>query len=142
MRVKVGQLVNTDAEVNLLDLKPLDRVIAAAINAYRSTNMYRRRYAETEERKQEHLRKVRESLVENMLAVITQEMENNKLLKDKGDTCKGVLIEVPARFKDFFPSIIEVHEFDAYELTVIPPVQVLSKFANPPLLVLVVNKGG
>ena len=142
MRVQIGRIVDTDSEVNLADLSPLDRIIAAGLNAYHNTNMYRRRYAESEERRQEQLRKVRESLVENLLAVITLELEQNKLLKDKGDTCTGVLIEVPARFAQFFPDILDIHEFDAYELTVIPPTQILSKFAEPPLLVLAVNKGG
>ena len=57
MRVKVGRMVDVDQDVNLADLSPLDRIISSAINAYRNTSMYRRRFAETEEKKEEQDRK-------------------------------------------------------------------------------------
>lgn len=142
MRVRVGQMVNADAEVNLADLKPLDRIIAAAVNAYHNTKMYQRRYAETEERRQEQARKVREALIDNLMSVITSELEQNSLLKDRGDSCQALLLEVPPRFQRYLHDIVDAHEFAAYEITVIPPNAVLSKFANPPHLLFISNKGG
>ena len=52
MRILVGRVVDVDADVNLADLSPLDRIIASATNAYRNTGLYKRRYAESEERRQ------------------------------------------------------------------------------------------
>lgn len=142
MRVKVGRLVDVDQEVNLADLTPLDRVIAAAINAYRNTAMYRRRYAESEEKKEEQKRKIRETLTNSILAVVTPELDGNATLGKKGDTCVGLLIKVPARFKSFIRDVLEAHEFDAYSITVIPPSKSLSKFSNPPYLLYIENRGG
>lgn len=142
MRIKIGEIVNPDASVNLADLKPLDKIIAAAMNAYHNTNMYRRRYAETEERKQEQLRKIKESLTDNILSTIVPELEQNQLLAEKGDVCAGVLLEIPARFKSCIAEVIEAHEFDAYEMTLIHPNSMLSKYSSPPLLLLVTNRGG
>ncbi len=142
MRIPVGRIVNADAEVNLADLKPLDRIIAAAINAYHNTKMYRRRYAETEEKRQEQMRKVREAIIDNLMSVIVSELEQNTLLKDRGDHCKAILLEVPPRFKTYLMDIVEAHEFAAYNITIVPPSTLLSKFANPPYLLFISNKGG
>lgn len=142
MRVRVGQIVNVDEDVNLVDLSPIDRIIAAGMNAYRNTGMYRRRYAETEERKEEQRRKIRETLIDSILAVVTQELENNTLAATKKDVCAGLLLEVPARFKPFLAEAIEAHEFDAYSMTIIPPSRLLSKFADPPYRLYVTHRGG
>lgn len=142
MRIKVGQIVDTDAEVNLLDLKPLDRIIASAINAYHNTGMYRRRFAENEERKEEQRRKIRESLIDSVLSVISEQMDKNALLKDRGDECVGMLISVPARFQSFLQDVVTSHEFDAYEVTIIPPSKLLAKYASAPYLLHIANRGG
>lgn len=142
MRVQVGRLVNVDADVNLLDLKPLDRIIAAGLNAYHNTGIYRRRYAETEERREEQRRKVREALVDNLLSVIYPQLDENQLLHDKDDTCRGILVEVPPRFTPMLEDVIASHEFDAYDITIVPPSKLLSKFANPPYMLYICNKGG
>lgn len=141
MRIKVGRIVNIDKDINLSDLSPLDRVIASAMNAYRNTGMYRRRYAETEERKEEQRRKIRETLIDSILAVVTQELENNTLASSKKDICSAVLLEVPARFTPFLTEAIEAHEFDAYKLTIIPPSHLLRKFADPPYRLYVTHGG-
>lgn len=134
--------MDVDKEVNLADLSPLDRIIASAINAYRNTAMYRRRHAETEERKEEQRRKVREALSDALLAAIHPELDANKTLSKHDDVCTGMLLKVPARYKQFLGDVIVAHEFDAYELTVIAPSKSLSKFSNPPYLVYVKNRGG
>lgn len=142
MRLRVGQIVNVDEDVNLADLSPIDRIIAAGINAYRNTGMYRRRYAETEEKKEEQRRKIRETLIDSILSVITQELEGNTLASTKGDICAGLLLEIPARFKSFLAEAIEAHEFDAYTLNIIPPSRLLSKYADPPYRLYVTHRGG
>lgn len=142
MRILVGRVVDVDADVNLADLSPLDRIIASATNAYRNTGLYKRRYAESEERRQEQLRKVRESLTDNLLSVITPNLVENKMLKSKGDECRGLLLEVPYRFNYCLAEVVSTHEFDAYDITIIPPSKMLSKFAKPPSLLYVKYKGG
>lgn len=142
MRVKIGRIVNVDSDVNLLDLSPLDRIIASGINAYRNTNLYKRRYAETEERKEEQRRKVREALIDNILSIVYAQLEDNQLLREKGDTCSGILIEIPSRFTTILEEVVQSHEFDAYTMTVIPPSRLLAKFASPPYLLYICNRGG
>lgn len=142
MRLQIGRIVNVDTNVNLMDLSPIDRIIAAGLNAYHNTAIYRRRYAETEERRAEQQRKVREALVDNLIATIYPQLDENALLKDKGDVCSGILIEVPPRFTPMLSEVIEAHEFDAYDITIIPPSKLLSKFADPPYMLYVCNKGG
>lgn len=142
MRIQIGRIVNTDADVNLLDLSPLDRVIAAGLNAYHNTGLYKRRYAESEERKAEQKRKVREALVDNLLSVIYQQLEENALLRDKEDVCSGILIEIPPRFSKLLPEVIDAHEFDAYDMVIVPPSKLFAKFASPPYMLFVSNKGG
>lgn len=142
MRLRVGRIVDVDKDINMGDLSPVDRVIAASINAYHNTGMYRRRYAETEERKEEQRRKVREALIDGILSVITKELEGNALAATKGDTCDALLLEIPARFKMFISEAVEAHEFDAYELVIIPPSRLLSKFSDPPYRLYVTHKEG
>lgn len=142
MRVAIGRIVNVEEDVNLVDLSPIDRIIASGINAYHNTGMYRRRYAESEEQKEEQRRKVREALVDNLLAVITAELEKNNLAGTKNDECVGLLLEIPARFKTFLADAIESHEFDAYDMTIVPPSRLLSKYSDPPFLLYVSNRGG
>lgn len=142
MRIKVGRIVDVDKDVNLSDLSPLDRIIASATNAYRNTSMYRRRYAETEEKLEEQRRKIRETLTDSLLSVITPELEANKTLESRGDKTVGMLIKVPARFEKFLSDVLQSHEFDAYETTVIPPDKSLKKFCTAPILVYVENRGG
>lgn len=142
MRIKVGRIVNADAEVNLADLSPIDRIVAAATNAYHNTGVYRRRVAETEEKKEEQKRKLRESLVDSILNIVTAQLEGNTLLKEKGDQCVGVLVEVPSKYNSILGEVVQAHEFDAYEVTVIPPNRVVSKFAEPSHLLHFCNRGG
>ena len=142
MRVKVGRVVDLDKDVSLADLSPLDRIIASATNAYHNTTMYKRRYAETEEKKEEQRRKIRETLTDALLSVIHPELDANKTLGEKGDKCFAILIKVPARFKTFLADVVESHEFDAYTTQIIPPSRSLRKFFDAPHLLYVENKGG
>lgn len=142
MRIKVGRVVDATKDINLADLSPLDRIVASITNAYHNTSMYKRRFAETEERREEQRRKVWETLTDNLLAVIHPELEGNKTLGARGDRCHGILIKVPARFKSFLEDVIAAHEFDAYNVIIIPPTRSIAKFCNAPYLLYVENKGG
>lgn len=142
MRIKVGRVVNTDVEVNLADLSPIDRIIAAATSAYKNTSMYRRRFAQDEEYRESKRRKIRESLTDNILSVIYSQLDKSKLLSDRGDEPVGILVEVPSRFTPFLSEVVQSHEFDAYELHIIPPNKALSRFANPPYLLFITHRGG
>lgn len=142
MRIKVGRVVDLDKDVSLADLSPLDRIIASATNAYHNTTMYKRRYAETEEKREEQRRKVRETLADSLLSVIHPELDANKTLGGKGDKCFAMLVKVPARFKAFLPEVVSSHEFDAYTTQIIPPSRSLSKFFDAPYLLYIENKGG
>ena len=125
-----------------MELSPLDRIITSATNAYHSTSMYQRRYAETEEKKQEQMRKVREKLTDNILSVIHPELDANATLAEKNDKCFAMLIKVPNRFKGFLSDVLSSHEFDAYSTQIIPPSKSLLKFCDAPFLVYIENKGG
>lgn len=142
MRVKVGRVVNTDVEVNLADLSPVDRIIAAATSAYKNTSMYRRRFVQDEEYRESKKRKIRESLTDNILSVIYNQLDRSKLLSDRGDEPAGILVEVPARFTPFISEVVQSHEFDAYELHIIPPNKALARFATPPYLLFITHRGG
>ena len=142
MRVKVGRVVDLDKDVSLADLSPMDRIIASATNAYRNTTMYKRRYAESEEKKEEQRRKIREALTDGLLSVIHPELEANKTLSERGDKCFAILVKIPARFKHYIADVTGSHEFDAYNIKVIPPSRSLAKFFDAPYLLYVENKGG
>lgn len=142
MRIKVGRLVNTSKPVNLMDLSPLNRVIAAAVNAYQNTPMYKRRYAETEERKEEQRRRIRETLSEALLTAITPEIDGNKTLEAKSDVCQAVLLKIPPRFEPYIREVTETHDFDAYSVTIIPPSKTVCKFCKPPTLLYVESREG
>lgn len=142
MRIQVGRVVNADVEVNLADLKPLDKIKAAAINAYHNTGIYKRRFAESEEQKEAQRRKVREAFIDDLLAAIQPELLNNSLLSRKDDQCVGILVEVPARFVQFVDEVITAHEFDAYDIVPIRASKLLVKVADPPCLLYITHKGG
>ncbi len=131
-----------DKDVNLVDLSPLDRIIASATNAYHNTKMYQRRYAETVEKQEEQKRKVRETLTDSLISVIRPELEGNVTLEERNDKCFAMLIKVPARFKGFLTDVLSSHEFDAYSTRIIPPSRSLSKFYDAPYLVYIESKGG
>lgn len=142
MRVKVGRVVNMDKDINLADLSPLDRIIASAKNAYQNTSLYQRRYAETEEKREEQKRRIRETLTDSILAAIQPELLENRTLEGKSDKCAAVLIKVPSRFKQFLSEVVTAHDFDAYNVVIIPPSSSISKFCDPPYLLYIENKGG
>ena len=142
MRIKIGRIVDIEQDVNLVELSPLDRIIAAATNAYHNTGMYKRRYAASEERKEEQRRQIREKLTDSLLSVIHPELDNNKTLSSRGDQCVAMLVKVPPRFKSFLVDVLSSHEFDAYNTKIIQPSQSLSKFCEAPFLVYIENKGG
>lgn len=142
MRIQVGKVVNADAEINLSDLSPLDRIIAATISSYRNTGLYKRRFAESEEQREAQRRRIQEALIDGLLASIKPEMVDNVSLAEKGDTCRGILVEVPSRYTPFIEEAIASHDFDAYNIVHIPPSKLLGKFANPPHLLYITNKGG
>lgn len=142
MRIKVGRVVDGDAAVNLSDLKPLDRIIASSINAYHNTSLYKRRFADTVEKQEEQKRKIREVLADNILTAISQEMTYNKTLGPRGDTCEAVLLMIPYRFKPYLEDVVASHEFDTYDMEIIPPNRALKKFSQPSYLLYVKNKGG
>lgn len=142
MRIKVGRIVNTDKPVNLMDLSPLNRVIAAAVNAYQNTPMYKRHYAETEEKKEEQRRKIRETLSEALLTAITPEIDGNRTLEAKNDICQAVLLKVPARFEPYLRDVTESHDFDAYSVVIVPPSKTVCKFCKPPTLLYVESREG
>lgn len=142
MRIKVGRVVNLHKDVNLADLSPLDRIIASATNAYKNTTFYRRRFAETQEKKEERIRKVKEALINNLLSIVSQQLKQNILLKDKGDRCVGVLLKVPSRFAVYLQEVLQMQEFLQYDIKIIHPSQLAQKFAkNCPTLLYIENKG-
>lgn len=141
MRVEVGKKVDVDQDVNLIQLSPLDRIIASATNAYRNTSIYRRRFAESEERKNEMMRKRREVLTDSILSVLYKQLHNNSILQSKGDTCVGILISVPHRYTRYLRDVLSTHDFDPYNVTVIPPNRSIAKFADPPTLLYVESRG-
>ena len=142
MRIKIGRIVNTDVEVNLADLSSIDRIIAAATNAYKNTSMYRRRYSQDEEYRENKKRKIRESLTDNILSVIYNQLDKSKLLEDRGDEPAGILVEIPPRFTPFLNEVVQSHEFDAYEMHIIPPNSVITRFCKPPYLLFITHRGG
>lgn len=142
MRLRVGRIVDMDKDINLIDLSPLDRIIASAMNAYHNTSMYQRRYAETVEKQEEQKRKIRETLTDSLLSVIQPALDANATLESRGDKCQGMLLKVPSRFKRFLTDVLSSHEFDAYNTNIIPPSKSLSKFFDAPYLVYIESKGG
>lgn len=140
MRVKVGRVVDLTKDVNLSDLSPLDRIIASATNAYQNTNFYRRRVAETQEKLDEQTRKVKEALANNILAIISQQLRDNKLLGEKGDKCVGLLLKVPNRFVPYLSEVISMQEFIPYSINIIPPSKAAQRFMDAPYLLYVESR--
>lgn len=140
MQIKIGKVVNADGDVNLADLKPLDRVIAAATNAYHGTTLYKRKHMEEVEKREQQMRKIREALTDALLTIIRQELVDNILLSTKGDTCKAILVQSPYKFEPFLQDVITSHELDAYIITVIKPNQFLSTVAEVPSLLHIRSK--
>ena len=133
MRVKVGQVVDTDKDVNLSDLKPVDRIIAAAMNAYKSTAIYKRRFSESEERKAELNRKRREALTDAILGTAFKYLERSGALPD-GSNCDSVLVSVSPKYTKYLYDILESHSLDAFQVKLVPPSKDLSKFIEAPYL--------
>lgn len=139
MRVKVGRKVDIDKDVNLSDLSPLDKIIASAENAYRSTNFYKRRYAETQEKIEEYKRKVKESLINNLLTIAKQ-MQDNIFLEKKNDTCVGLLVSIPNRYSEYLEDVIRQQEFMQYNIIIIPPNKTFLKFCKAPYLLYIEHR--
>lgn len=141
MRVEIGRKVDIEQDVNLADLSPLDRIISAAANAYRNTSIYKRRFAESEERKSEMRRRRREALTDSILSVLYKQLHNNSILKAHGDECTGVLLEIPFKYNRYLSEVLSTHDFDPYNVTVIPPNRSIAKFAEPPTLLYIESRG-
>lgn len=142
MRLKIGRIVDADADVNLSDLSPIDRIIAAGISAYHNTDFYKRRIADSDEKIEEENRKIRDAIISNLSIVVSAELESNKSLASKGDVCRAIIVEIPSRFVPMLSEALSSHYFDAYNIRVIPPSKMLKKFADPPYCLYIENKGG
>ena len=134
MQIEIGKIVDTDADVNLVSLKPIDRIIAAATNAYHNTKLYKRKATEEAEKREKKRRKAREACTDALLSIINQELASNKTLMSKGDKCKAILVQAPYKFEPFLKEVIESHEFDAFDITIIKPTSFLSRVADVPSL--------
>lgn len=134
--MKIGRVVDLSQEVNLLDLKPFERIVAAARSAYRNTDMYRRRFAETEEQAEEARRKVLNSLIANLSATLLP-FEATNLLEGKNDIARAIVVEVPVRYSEYIDEALAAHEFDAFNIRVISASDLLTKHADVPSLLYV-----
>lgn len=132
MRLKVGRIVDVSKDVNLLDLKPMERIVAAARNAYENTSYYRRRVADSEEAREEKKLKIRMFLQDNLLAVL------QKVQKDfSNKQVSSVLLKVPSKYEAFIDDVLASRDFSEYDVTVIHPRYSASKYCSPPILVYV-----
>lgn len=134
--MKIGRVVDLSQPVNLRDLKPFERIVVAVQSAYQSTELYRRRFAESEEQKEEARRKVLSSLITNLSATLLP-FESTNLLEGKGDIARAVVIEVPVRYSEFVEEALTAHEFDAYNIRIITASELLVKHADVPCLLYV-----
>lgn len=138
MRIPVGKVVDVSKEVNLADLKPLDRIIAATIQQWRSTSWYKRRVADTEEAREEKRRAIILAFQKSILAAVQRGMRSHPM--EGAAPVNAVLLEIPYRYNEFLETAIKSRDFDIYDCRIVTPSRALSKFAKPPTLLYVVQR--
>ena len=142
MRVLVGEEINVDKPVNLMDLKPLDRILYSDVDAFHRTKYYTRRIAQTAEKEEERKRMIRENLLDDLLAVIHQQITLNSSLKDKKDTCNAVLVSIKPKYVPYIEEVISAKDFTAYYLEHIKPDKSIAYHSNKlPHLIYIERRG-
>lgn len=134
--MKIGRLVDIDHPVNLSELKPLERIVVSATYAYRNTDLYKRRFAESEEQKEAAKRKQLDTLI-NIIQATIMPFDQGNILESVGDEATAIVIEIPPRYKAFLDDAIASHEFDAYRMHIVAANELLAKHANIPALLYI-----
>ncbi len=142
MRVLIGKEINIDKPVNLIDLKPIDRVLYSAVYAFHQTKYYTRRIAQTAEKEEERKRLIRENLIDDLLAMIHQQITLNNSLIGKQDTCNAILISIKPKYVPFIDEVITAKDFTAYILEHIKPDKSIDYHShNLPHLIYIERRG-
>lgn len=109
MRIPIGKIVNPRKDLGN-DLKPLDRVIAAATAAIINTKFYKRRIENDEAIKEEKRRKTKHALSEAILSIAESQFKNNELFGED-DECIAVLLKIPSKYASILPECVNSKEF-------------------------------
>lgn len=142
MRVLIGKEVNIDKPVNLIQLKPFDRILYSALDAFHRTKYYTRRIAQTVEKEAERKRMLRENFLDDILTAIHQQITMNNGLKKKNDTCNAVLLSVKPKYTSFIDEVITAKDFTAYHIEHIKPDKTIEQFCKElPHLIYIEQRG-
>ena len=80
IRVKVRSIVDTDKQVNLNELKPVDKVIAGFVSQWHQTKFYKNMVKRESEQEFARITKMDEQLSETILAFTHAELNKNASL--------------------------------------------------------------
>lgn len=130
MRVFIRKKVSED-NIDLLTLKPSERIIVSAINAIHGLSIYKEKKRKDELREY-RLRLEKEELLKNAILFNINKYFNSK----KRNNVKSVTISVPREHESFLNSILKSKDFVSfdYEVIDIDPDFLLS-FPQIPILV-------
>lgn len=137
MQIKVGQVVDTSKDVNLSDLKPMDKILASMSNAFQRTSLYKRRYVKTQEKEDEQKRVERSTLLDSILSVAKRELDDNATLQNRGETCVGVLAQIPYKYCTYLDEVLTMRELDFLSIEVVKPNSFLCKSSEIPYLLYI-----
>ena len=119
IRVKVRSIVDTDKQVNLNELKPIDKVIAGFVSQWHQTKFYKKMIKRESEQEFAKITKMDEQLSETILAFTHAELNKNTSLAQHDTKCTEIVLAIDAKYKESLGRIMKRKDFISYNLELI-----------------------
>ena len=132
IRVKVRSIVDTDKQVNLNELKPVDKVIAGFVSQW---------HQRESEQEFARITKMDEQLSETILAFTHAELNKNASLAKHDTKCVEIVLAIDAKYKESLGRVMQRKDFISYNLELIEENSDMRKaFNNMPIPLKITKK--
>ena len=122
IRVKVRSIVDTDKQVNLNELKPVDKVIAGFVSQWHQTKFYK-------------------NMVKRESAFTHAELNKNASLAKHDTKCVEIVLAIDAKYKESLGRVMQRKDFISYNLELIEENSDMRKaFNNMPIPLKITKK--
>ena len=141
IRVKVRSIVDTDKQVNLNELKPVDKVIAGFVSQWHQTKFYKNMVKRESEQEFARITKMDEQLSETILAFTHAELNKNGSLAKHDTKCVEIVLAIDAKYKESLGRVMQRKDFISYNLELIEENSDMRKaFNNMPIPLKITKK--
>ena len=141
MKVFIRKELDVNQPINLRRLSPFMKIYAGLLTKIHSTKLYKTNLQKRLE--EDYLQQVKqdENLKDALLAVLYRELSTNNTLKEKGEVCSELIVQIQRDQQESLKRIMSHKDFLIYNMTLIEEnSDILKAFKNIPILLKVTKK--